>query len=292
MLYHLLSLCDNRYINNAHLCSSCQYGTNCPKDCGKCLEFVHYPNRAPAPRTYDCQKMMDFYFCKYACKYASEMYYALDACVDAKPKKQLEVLSFGCGPCTELLALHELQKRGNYKFTSINYNGVDIDLGIWQNIHDDINTIIPCGYNCNFIPSDACNYINTLFSNTGHPDIIILNYVLSDMNKHNTQQTMNNFITNLAIYMASCPINTYLICNDINLTRQSGGAREYYDDLLKNLKCKKDYIKAHFQNDKAPCFVYGEQYSHNHLAFNLPKFKGNYVPYLSCSSAQIIIKKV
>lgn len=292
MLNQLSKLCDNRYINSPHLCSSCQYGANCPKDCGKCLEYVHYPQRAPAPRKYDCQKMMDFYFCKYACKYTSEMYYALNACVNAKVKKHLEILSFGCGPCSELLALNELQKNSAYQFASIGYYGVDIDLSIWYNIHNDINLIAPNGYKCSFIKADACQYINALQTSTWRPDIIILNYVLSDMSKHNSQQIMNNFIHNLANYIDSCPINTYIICNDINLTIKSGGAREYYDNLLSALKCQNVFQQAYFQNNKGTCFAYGVQYLTNNLAFPVPQFKGNYSPYLSCSSAQIIIKKV
>lgn len=290
MIYQLLGLCDARY--TTYSCSSCQYGVHCPKDCGKCLEYIHYPKRAPSPRTYDCQKMMDFYFCKYACKYASEMYYALDACVDAKPKKQLEVLSFGCGPCTELLALNALQNNNNYKFSTINYYGVDIDLNIWKNIHKDINCNLPNGYKCSFINDNAVNYIKTLLPSAWRPDLIVLNYVLSDMAKHNRQHIMNNFISDLASYMDSCSINTYLICNDINLTRNQNGGREYFDDLLLAMKSQTVFQKAHFQNNKGSWFVYGTQYSQNSLTLSLPQFKGNYSPYSFCSSAQIIIKRV
>ena len=50
-------------------CENCSYGEFCPKDCEKCLEYIHYPYRAKdgAPkRKYDCPNMADFYTCKYS----------------------------------------------------------------------------------------------------------------------------------------------------------------------------------------------------------------------------------
>ena len=78
MLETILSKCDKR--NNRHECKQC---ADCSYDtyCEKCLDFIHNPSHAPdgAPeRKYDCTHMADVYTCKYSCRYASEIIYAVE----------------------------------------------------------------------------------------------------------------------------------------------------------------------------------------------------------------------
>ena len=78
MLQTILSKCDERYDANCDQCFDCSYGEHCPHDCEKCLDYIHNPGHAPegAPeRKYDCAHMADFYTCKYACRYTSEILY-------------------------------------------------------------------------------------------------------------------------------------------------------------------------------------------------------------------------
>ena len=74
LLYDLIEKCSYRdeYQKEHEQCEDCSYGDCCPRDCQDCLQYVHYPQKAPAPRKYDCVNMADCYYCKYAYKYASQ----------------------------------------------------------------------------------------------------------------------------------------------------------------------------------------------------------------------------
>ena len=91
MLSKLTSLCCERYKKSK--CWTCSYRKYCPHDCGRCLHYIHTPSAAPAPRKYDCGRMMDYYVCKYSHKYMSELYYAFKQLRDVRTIDKLKVLS-------------------------------------------------------------------------------------------------------------------------------------------------------------------------------------------------------
>lgn len=85
--------------------------------------------------------MADFYTCKYSCRYTSELMYAIQRCSGIQNVDELKVLSFGCGPCTDLFALDALKEKKLISFNSIKYRGVDYSKDVWANIHQDINKL-------------------------------------------------------------------------------------------------------------------------------------------------------
>lgn len=56
LLYDLIEKCSYRdeYQKEHKQCEDCSYGKCCPRDCQSCLQYVHFPQNAPAPRKYDC----------------------------------------------------------------------------------------------------------------------------------------------------------------------------------------------------------------------------------------------
>lgn len=124
LINNITSYCNDEYLNRQK-CDNCSYGSNCPGDCGICLEYIHFPHKAPAPRKYDRPNMANYYTCKYSYKYMSEISFALAQLKDLKDKKQLKVMSIGCGPCTDLFALDYLNEIGTYNFDTIEFRGVD-----------------------------------------------------------------------------------------------------------------------------------------------------------------------
>ena len=110
LLYDLLEKCSYRdeFQREHEQCVDCSYGKSCPRNCQRCLQYVHFPNSAPEPRKYDCTHMADCYYCKYAYRYASEIVYGLKLFADIRKKKELKIMSVGCGPCTELAAVDYL----------------------------------------------------------------------------------------------------------------------------------------------------------------------------------------
>jgi len=54
LLYKLIENCSYRdeFQSNHEQCTNCSYGTCCPRDCQSCLQYVHFPQNAPALRVY------------------------------------------------------------------------------------------------------------------------------------------------------------------------------------------------------------------------------------------------
>ena len=115
---YILSGCDSRFeeLNCGH-CVDCSYGDYCPHDCEKCLDYIHNPSHAPdgAPeRKYDCAHMADFYTCKYACRYTSEIIYALRRFRDLINREHIKVKKRFCHNIIKQKN-HTIQCRHQYK---------------------------------------------------------------------------------------------------------------------------------------------------------------------------------
>lgn len=292
MINQLVQRSDERYKKSR--CWTCSYKKHCPHDCGKCLHYIHTPQAAPSPRKYDCGKMCDYYVCKYSHKYVSELYYAFYNLRDLKNVKNLKVLSIGCGPCTDILALDLLRKEGIYNFQSLEYRGIEIDARIWKRIHADIKQIAPQNYSIEIIQEDACDYVDKLDVGAWSPNIIVFQYVFSDMQKHSAEAKIMHLLSVMGNYISQhCDINTYIVCNDINLSRTYNGGREFFDILRQNISCPIKCSQRHFRNNnKRSHYNYGDEYNNNILMCSIPNNLLDYEPYDSCASAQLIIKKV
>jgi hypothetical protein len=87
------------------------------------------------------------------------------------------------------------------------------------------------------------------------------------------------------------PENAYIVFNDINLSTAYGGGREYFDKML-NLLDVGVHDRGHFHNDnKQNTYGYGREFPENTLIFPMASMQ-EYNPFGSCSSAQMIYKKV
>lgn len=83
----------------------------------------------------------DFYMCKYSYRYTSEIIYALEWMPSLSSEKNLKVLSFGCGPCTDLFAIDYLRVSGKLCYQILDYRGVDYSRDVCNFIHNDIKIV-------------------------------------------------------------------------------------------------------------------------------------------------------
>lgn len=290
----IVRFCDTKYRNSkCNRCDNCSYGDYCPGSCERCLHYIHTPTAAPAPRKYDCSNMAYYYTCKYSYKYMSELINAFSNLKDLKYKSHIKVLSVGCGPCTDLFALDYLKEAGEYKFESVEFRGIDPAKDVWLDIHKQIKRYNPSIINPKFYYKDVTELIDVITEVQWIPDLIVFQYVLSDMEKHCESIRLHEFISKLAALVNDAmSANTYIVLNDINLTTQMGGGRELFDelsDLIKNATKR----RLHFKNNNKPQhYHYGDEYEDNSLIVANPQFINDYNPYDSCASAQLIIKKV
>ena len=127
------------------------------------------------------------------------------------------------------------------------------------------------------------------------PDVLIFQYVFSDMYKHSDEKQIVQFIDKLASFLNSYnqePI--HILCNDINLSKSMGGGREFFDLLESKIQTPKAVRRMHFNNvNKERHYEYGEQYDSSELVFNMisDEIRNAYNPFESCASAQMLIKK-
>lgn len=308
MIDYILGNADKRYVAfegqrlfNKALCKKCN-NTKCTSDCGTCLYYMHRPEEAKKKgipdRKYDCPNMADYYVCKYACRFTSEMIYALRRLVDIRDKN-IKVLSFGCGPCTDLFAIDYLQRQAILK--SVDYRGIDYEANMWEDIHHDIKETITQEQKVTFYYHDICSIIDDIVSgvdiwNNWIPDVVIFQYLFSDMHKHSGENKTMSFIEKFAKfandYMAE---NTYIVINDINLSKKKPyhGGREYFDVLYRSLD-DFSYRSGRFHNNNSELtYPYGRfEFPNNKTFFHdLIDQMAYFSPFDSCASAQLIAKK-
>lgn len=303
MIYSVQEKCDERQKNRKNHCFRCDYLEFCQGDCQNCLDHIHNPNHAPKgapPRTYDCPHMADVYTCKYACRYTSEIVYALRRLVEIKTNNYLRILSFGCGPCTDLFALDYMKKNGELSYRTIDYVGIDYSQEVWEQIHSDIENCKSDFCNTYFYYKDMREMIHEIEKWEWTPNLIVFQYVFSDMYRHAGIKGTNSFIDIFAkYYNDKIHANTYTILNDVNLGVDYNGGREYFDILYNKLNNSK-MKKGRFCNDNAKSpyyprgFTYGEdsygEFSDNSNLFDIRKWR-KYSPYDTCASAQMLIYK-
>ncbi len=295
LIYELVEKCNMR--NESKIiqkqCEGCTYGDECPHDCKKCLEYVHFPNRAPEMRHYDCVHMADCYYCKYSFRYASEIVYGLKQFADIRKKDNLRVMSVGCGPCTELAAIDYLRHQNYLNYKGLEFLGIDPLDEVWVNIWGDIKKYF--GGGIYFLNKNMLEIVDVIIEKQWVPDLIIFQYVFSDMYKNHKQEDIENFIEKLAAFLdGQIGKSIYILANDTNLSIQYSGGREFFDILRNKIRMPKIIREYHFDNmNREKHYEYGEEYRRNDLVFdNIPdEIHELYEPFESCTSAQLLIKK-
>ena len=300
LIDEMLEYCKDDYSNKNRACTDCNHTCECPGDCSVCLYQIHYKHSEPGARhSYNCRFLSDYYVCKYSFKYTSEIIYALhqDEVSYLQDKSKLNVLSIGCGPCTDLFALDCLSNAHEYNFDKLEYIGVDLLPQPWGRLHNEIKGYYANDpkFNANFCYKDIKNVIPVLISQKFKFHLIIMNYLLSDFHKYGGEISVLDFLNKLVYYIVNVCPDTAIVINDINLACSLGGGRDYFDTLYRKLshsgfRC----CQLHFdKSNKERHFEYGVEYPSNDLLFD-PRIVNEYysfAPYESCASAQIIIYK-
>lgn len=290
---HFFEPCDNT--------EQCKYNEFCSNDCGQCLRHIHFQHKAPEifkGRNYDCARMADYYVLQFGLRYASEMLYALEN-VLGDQESEISVLSLGCGPCTDLFAFDYLLHKK--RIASLQYYGSDLNYNdVWSRIHRDIcNYAHDNTYDTVFNYDDAYDIFTYLENFQIKPNVIVFQYVFSDMAKRSEPKTIFDYADKIAEYIINEMPSSVIIMNDINLTNDCGGGLDYFDYLVKQLphKIRLSDTKKYFANDYNDSvgkgtYGYGEKYHTNKLHFSeiipldtIRKFS----PKKYCASAQRII---
>lgn len=145
-----------------------------------------------------------------------------------------------------------------------------------------------------------CEIIDEISRWSWTPNLIVFQYVFSDMHKHTGNTGTMGFINTFSqYYNAKVPPNTYTILNDINLGNAYGGGREYFDRLYDKLESSV-VRRGRFCNNNSKSGYYPRGYTYGDDSdgefpelrnlFDLREWH-KYSPFSTCASAQMLIKK-
>lgn len=270
------------YTNSAEVIKTCTCEGGCSHPRGRCSSgrtslcwskclneiYQHDTNQTGRAR-YNCNKLVHHYLYRQLDKQTSEMLVALRE-LDCIISSFLEfnIISLGCGPCTELVALDYYNQEKGYN-KNINYIGVDIE-PTWNVIHTKIEEFLTqesynIDFKCFFGDATDIKFLGNLFNNK--INIIVLNYVISSLYSNNELQKLNTLYSNIAKLISSNSINhCIIIINDMNLSIRG---TDTFVNILTDLKNNQVNILGH----KACYFeapntqVYGIKYSDNKTIF-------------------------
>ena len=132
LIEKLVNFCDEEFQNSE--CSPCTAKKMCDVDCGEncknCLDDIHWHSHKYRDE-YDCERLLDYYVCRYSYKYCSEIIYALNE-LDLSDYPYFHILSLGCGGAPDLMAFEYMEYE-----QKVSYIGVDKNR-YWKKIHNFI----------------------------------------------------------------------------------------------------------------------------------------------------------
>ena len=78
---------------------------------------------------------------------------------------------------------------------------IDLAKKVWKEIHKQIKKYNPSKYHAHFFYQDVTELIDTIVEVKWVPDLIIFQYVFSDMEKHCESEKLRSFISKIAQFI-------------------------------------------------------------------------------------------
>lgn len=281
-----INFCAQQFANIAK-CQNCPYGQcihDCPgeaDDCYSCLNKIH--RRTNKDLTYVCERIIYNYILKHGHRYASEMdkimsYFANNQQLPAAPN----VYSVGCGPSTELFGvINRLPNR------VVHYKGFDTN-AIWKPLNDFSSSLFP-GHFVQFTDEDFFQY---MAENNEHIDVLIFNYLLSDIVRRENAAVCAAFLDNV-VRLCEARRISHIVINDIYLTYGVGTGYALMEELARKLQGNRNIQwncwRGHFPTPNGYQVVYGKK-CNDVLTFPIvePAVRA-FDPFATCGSLFMLI---
>ena len=265
-------------------CRSCVNDKQCiaSENCYKvCIYKVH--RIANKSLHYNCPNMLFCYIMKHFYRYASEIESIFERFFN-KCHSHVRVASIGCGPASEFYGITDFLENNPDCELTFDYTGLDID-DFWQPIWDYTQDNFD---NAKFINSDFFEY----YEEHELPEVIIVNYMLSDMAKYNPDG-IKQFLDNLIGVLNAMPYGVIII-NDINYEKDTVetayGCLHYLHKKIKTLP----NIKIHAGSfTKLPISqkYFGKRIDNDSIRAKMIDIPFDIQPFSRCNSIQYIIMK-
>ena len=171
------------------------------KDNNKCLACLQYNYNPSGNDKYDCLVKVAYYSIFYGRLYVSEIYYFLKRSQILEKimnkKKDIKVLSLGCGFMPDLIAIDKYKNDMWLKDVEIGYQGYDIE-ALWKEI-----VLCPQCFEIKDVVNDSFDCTDV--------DIVFINKLFSSLNS-DLEKTL--FLENFISATNNLPANSLIIFND------------------------------------------------------------------------------
>lgn len=284
-----INYCAQQYQGKVR-CPNCPYGrcihdnpADTNTDCYSCLNKIHRIYNHTL--TYQCERIIYNYVLKHGHRYASEMDKIMSFFV-AHPVNSisLNIYSIGCGPTTELFGvLNQLKP-----YHVVHFKGFDIS-EIWQPLTAYARGLFPAD-DVQFVIGDYFAYV---LDTNEHVDVLIMNYMLSDLARYKSVAERSAFIDNIVRLCESRRVS-YIVINDVYLTYGTGTGYVLMEELSRKLFANKNInegiFRGHFATPNRFQSVYGRKCPDN-LSFPITELGVQpFNPFSTCGSLFMIVK--
>lgn len=294
----LINRCTALY-NGGKACKNCVNEKKCERiNTCKCYDSCIHPlhQRSSSGKTYNCPNMVYNYVVKHFYRFSSEIEYPFRIIYNVERHNwndKINIVSLGCGPSSELYGIvNELQLQQST--LSVSYYGYDTN-SIWQdiwNLNTEICQQCEISYHVEDMFAFYDNYPNEQI------DILILNYLLSDVARNLQKVEKTTFLDKLAEFIDIRNV-LYVLFNDIPLfydKLNSGySCMEYIVNqfgIKKQRKSKLIHCRYRFGEPNQYQPTYGRKWRQASLLFPIDKVAMDFQPFDSCNSIQMLIKKL
>lgn len=198
----------------------------------------------------------------YIYQYSSELQYLLNIYsslfVDENVNQKLDkinIMSIACGPCSEVFAFENFLKDINFT-GDVSFCGYDLNK-YWETIHSQVSFLLP--FKMSFYYQDCFEHILNV-DNYQYPNVLILNYALSDIAKNGDLQKFIESIT--SEFVDKMPSKSIIIINDIN----HYNPRDAYGKFIRSMNQTNNigYDSFSFIGHK-----YSKRHKYNNIFFSL-----------------------
>lgn len=288
LILDLIRYCDEQY-QNGH-CDNCTGFDNCDNDCDGgcklCLDDIHFHHNRRRD-SYNCERLLYYYVCRYSYKYCSEMIYALNE-VDLENYPYLHILSLGCGGAPDLMAFQYM----NYH-QRLSYIGLDKNI-YWEDIH---NYIID-NFNEGKVSFKRDIDVLQCFDNLEIKkcNVITIQYLISFFYKNEGEEGLRRWFEKLVnAIVKNKPENSpmLIIINDVDSINTGRDAFLLFAEEIKRAgHTLSRILRKRFKPDNY--YEDSEQYDSNINLFNeiTDDFQRRYCVAVSCESAQLILEVI
>ncbi|MCR4828249.1 MAG: hypothetical protein K5864_02185 [Bacteroidales bacterium] len=278
-----INYCEQQFKNTV-VCQNCPYGQcihPCPsmdgQNCYACLNKIHYYRNEDLK--YQCDRITYNYVLKHGHRYASEMDQVLGLLKHSVQfPNEINIYSVGCGPCTELFGVVN-----QFGSQLIHFKGFDLN-PLWKQINDFEKGLFP-NRDIQFYLEDFFKYMANC---DDHADILILNYMLSDLARYKSPDICSTFIDNVVALCEQKRISSIAI-NDVYLCYAEKTGYVLMEELARKLQLNKNINekigRGHFATPKPGQPIYGKYKGSEDLTFPIvEKSVQTFSPFPTCGS--------